>query len=156
MGAIYRFSRASHAQSTTADSATLNVGAGMKARLLAVEVTGGATAAAALAEFGVFYVTTLGSGGTPTTLMLKKVDSDNTPNPPTGVSAVFGYGTQPTIEADPVVRLTYQPLGGKARYTPAPGAEVVFGSRTAASQLSFRGISGTNNVAIDAVEFELI
>lgn len=156
MGAVYRVSRTSHAQSTTADSITLNIPAGVKIRILRVMVTGMANAAASGQEIGVFDVTTNGSGGTPTTLDIMRADPDNAPNPPSGMTAVYGYSTQPTIVATPRIRLAYQPLGGKGIENPPPGAETVFGSRSAASQVSVRGISGTGNVAIDVLEFEVI
>lgn len=155
MSDIYRTSRATHAASTTADSVTVNLPAGYRVRITYLEVTGAASALAAGQEMGLFRVTTVGSGGTPTDLTLKHIDPTG-PNPPSGMSAVFGYTTQPVIESVPMLRLSFQPAGGKAIYQPTPGAEVIFGSRTAASQFSLRGIAGTGNVVVDAIEFEVL
>lgn len=152
MATLYTLSRTSHAQSTTADSITLDVPAGRKLELIRLCVTGMASAAAAGAEIGVYRVTTVGSGGTPTSLTIKLGDP-NGAAVPAGLTAKFGYGTQPTIEADPVVRLAYQPLGGKGRFA-VQTEEVSFWSASA-YQVSVRGISGTPNVAIDELTFLL-
>lgn len=146
---IWKVSRGAHALSTTADSITIDVPAGRTLRVLAGKVVGMASAAAAGAELGIFRVSTNGSGGTPTSLVLKPVDA----NPdglsvPSGFTARYGLGTQPTVEADPVVRLAFQPLGGQDRESPIPGAEVEFWKATA-HQVSIRSISGTPNAAIE-------
>jgi len=147
MGSLFRFSRASHAQSITADSVTIDVPAGRFLLLHSLEVTGMASAAAAGAELGIYRVTTLGSTGTPTTIVLKPVDP-NGAAAPAGLTAKFGYTTQPVVEADPVWRGLYQPLGGKARYSSMLGGALEFWSAVA-YQISIRGISGTPNIGFD-------
>lgn len=144
---IFRFHRGSHVLSTTLDSITFDVPAGRFTRILQLEVKGGATAIGAIAELGLFRVTTLGSGGTPTSLALKNIDPNGSASV-AGLSAKHGYATQPTIEADAVWRGAFQPLGGSAKYIALPGAELAFWSLTA-YQISIRSISGTPNAAID-------
>lgn len=156
MGAIYRVTRAAHAQSTSNDSLTINIPAGYRIRLLSAIATGMDSAAAAGSDMGIYRVTTVGSGGSPTTVPLRPADPNTTITPPSGLSAVFGYTTQPVVDSNgPDERLQYQPLGGKGIYQPAAGAELVYGSPSAASQVSFRGIAGTGQVGL-SVEFELI
>ena len=147
MGSLFRFSRGSHAQSTSADSVTIDVPAGRFLLLHSLEVTGMASAAAAGAEIGIYRVTTVGSGGTPTTVTLKPVDP-NGAAAPSGFTAKFGYTTQPVLEADPMWRGLYQPLGGKARYSSMLGGALEFWSASA-YQIAIRGISGTPNIGID-------
>lgn len=146
---LWKVSRGSHALSTSADSITIDVPAGRTLRVLGGKSVGMASATAAGAEVGVFMVTTNGSGGSPTSLTLKPVDAnpDGT-SVPTGFTAKFGYTTQPTIEADPKIRLGFQPLGGQDRETPIPGAECEFWKSTA-YQVSVRGISGTPNALLE-------
>lgn len=144
---LFRFSRTSHAQSTTADSVTIDVPAGRYLFLHNLTVVGMASAAAAGAEIGVYRVTTLGSGGTPTTIVLKPVDP-NGAAAPSGFTAKFGYTTQPVIEADPLWRGGYQPLGGKDRYSSMLGNALGFWASTA-YQVSIRGIVGTPNIMLD-------
>jgi len=153
MGSLFRFSRASHAQSTTADSVTIDVPAGRFLLVHSLEVTGMASAAAAGAEIGIYRVTTVGSAGTPTTVTLKPVDP-NGAAAPAGLTAKFGYTTQPVVEADPLWRGQYQPLGGKARYSSMLGGALAFWA-AAAYQVSIRGISGTPNIGIDG-ELEIL
>lgn len=147
MGSLFRLSRGSHAQSTSADSVTIDVPAGRFLLLHSLEVAGMASAAAAGAEIGIFKVTTLGSGGTPTTIALKNVDPNGSAAP-SGFTAKFGYTTQPVLEADPMWRGLYQPLGGKARYSSMLGGALEFWS-SVAYQIAIRGISGTPNIGID-------
>lgn len=152
---LWKLSRGSHALSTSADSITINVPAGRTLKVLSGKCIGMGNALAAGAEVGVFRVSTNGSGGSPTALVLKTVD----PNAdgvaaPTGFSAVYGYTTQPTVEADPVIRLGFQPAGGQDREQPAPGAEVSFWKATA-HQVSIRGINGTPNAMLE-LTLELI
>jgi hypothetical protein len=153
MGDLYRFSRASHAQSTTADSFTMDVPAGRVVFWHLFELTGMDSAAASGAGFGIFRVTSVGSGGSPTTITLKNVNP-NGAAAPAGFTTKFGYTTPPTIEADPVWRGNYQPLGGKAKYMALPGQALQFWSGSA-YQISGRGIAGTGNIAFDA-EVELL
>jgi hypothetical protein len=155
MGTLYRISRTTHGQSTSADSITIDIPAGRMLVVHQAEVTGAAAAAAAAAEIGIFRTTANGSGGTPTSLTIKNVDA----NPdgtglPSGFTAKFGYSTPPTIEADPIVRMVYQPLGGKGRYMALPGGAVAFWKATA-YQVSLRGIVGTPQMAVDFIEVEL-
>lgn len=147
MGSLFRFSRASHAQSTTADSGTIDVPAGRLVVFHFLEVAGMASAAAAGAEIGIFKVTTLGSGGTPTTITLKNTDPNGSAAP-SGFTVKFGYTTQPVLEADPMWRGLYQPLGGKARYSSMLGGALEFWSASA-YQIAIRGISGAPNIGID-------
>lgn len=144
---IWKISRASHAQSVSLDSLTIDVPAGRTLRVLAAKAIGMASAAASGAELGVFRVTTVGSGGSPTSYTLKNIDPNGV-SAPSGFTAKSGYSTQPTIESDPMIRLAIQPLGGQDRESPIPGAEVVFWSASA-YQVSVRGISGTPNVVLE-------
>lgn len=147
MGSLFRFSRASHAQSTTADSVTIDVPAGRFVVFHALSVAGMASAAAAGAEIGIYRVTTVGSGGTPTTIALKNTDPNGSAAP-SGFTAKFGYTTQPVLEADPLWRGLYQPLGGRDRYTSMLNNALEFWSASA-YQIAIRGISGTPNIGID-------
>jgi len=151
MGALYRVSRTTHAQSTSADSITFDIPAGRTFKVHSGEVTGMANALAAGAEMGIFRTSANGSGGTPTSLVIKPVDPNG--SVPSGLTAKYGYGTQPTLEADPLVRMSYQPAGGKGRYPVLPGAPAEFWSLTA-YQVSVRGIAGTPNCAVE-IEFEV-
>lgn len=155
MGTLCKISRAVHALSNAGDSITIDVPAGRMLLVHQGEYTGMASAAAAGVEAGIFRVTTLGSGGTPTNIPIKIVD----PNPlgalPAGFTAKFGYTTAPLIEADPMHRFSFQPFGGKSKYTAMPGGALAFWSATA-YQVSVRGIgSGTPNVTTD-LEVELL
>ena len=148
---LWRFGRGSHALSTSNDSLTINVPAGRTLRLIFGKCVGMASALVAGAEVGIYRVTTNGSGGSPTTVVPKPVDA----NPdgtavPTGFSVVYGYTTQPTVEADPVARFGFQPAGGQDRETPVPGAELEFWKATA-YQVSIRGMSGTPNALLEFV-----
>lgn len=150
---LFRVSRGAHAQSVSADSITLDVPAGRVLFVHQAEITGMASAVAAGAEIGLFRVSTLGSGGTPTSLVVKPVNPND--SVPSGLTAKYGYGTQPVVEADPVWRGGYQPLGGKARYTALPGGALMFWS-SSAYQVSLRGISGTPSIQVDALEIEIL
>lgn len=146
---LWTVSRGSHALSTSADSMTIDVPAGRMLRVLSAKSVGMASAAVAGAELGIFMVTTNGSGGTPTSLTLKPVDANpDAVSVPTGFTVKYGYTTQPTVEADPKARLSFQPLGGQDRFVPVPGAELEFWKSTA-YQVSVRGISGTPNASIE-------
>lgn len=144
---IWKVSRGSHALSTTADSVTFDVPAGRTFRVLQGKVVGMGSAAAAGAEVGVFRTSANGSGGSPTSLTLKNIDP-NGAAAPSGFTAKYGYTTQPTLEADPMIRLGFQPLGGQDRETPIPGAECEFWA-SAAYQVSVRGVSGTPNALLE-------
>lgn len=148
---IWVVSRGSHALSTSADSMTIDVPAGRMLRVIGAKVVGMASSAVAGAELGIFATSANGSGGTPTSLTLKPVDANpDAVSVPTGFSVKHGYSTQPTVEADPKARLSFQPLGGQDRFVPIPGAELEFWKSTA-YQVSVRGISGTPNAAIELV-----
>lgn len=149
MGTLYRISRGTHAQSTTADSITIDVPAGRSLKIHQAEASGMASAAVTGAEIGIYRTTANGSGGG-TSLPIKNIDPNGVA-PPSGFTAKYGYATPPTLEADPVARLSYQPLGGKGRYMALPGGALEFWSLTA-YQVSIRGIVGTPNVAM---EFEV-
>lgn len=140
----YRITRGAHAQSTTADSATIDVPAGRLLIVNNISVVGMASALAAGAEIGLFRTTANGSGGTPTSITIKPVDP-NGASVPSGFTAKFGYTTQPTVETDPLWRGNFQPAGGRAA---PPATPLIFWSATA-YQVSLRGISGTPNVAFD-------
>lgn len=147
MGSLFRFSRTSHTQSITADSVTIDVPAGRFVVFHSAVVSGMASAAAAGAEIGIYRVTTVGSGGTPTTVVLKQVDP-NGAAAPSGFSAKFGFTTQPVLEADPIWRGAYQPLGGKDRYSSMLNNALEFWSASA-YQIAIRGIVGTPSIALD-------
>lgn len=153
MGQLFSVSRGTHALSTTADSITINVPGGRGLKIHFGEATGMASAAAAGAEVGIFRVTSNGAGSPQVTLELKTVDPTQS-GPPAGFSAYYTTDAQPTIEATPVWRLSFQPLGGKDRYLALPGGELRFWAATA-HQVSVRGISGTPNTALNfLVELE--
>jgi hypothetical protein len=146
---LWRIHRGSHALATADDSITINVPAGRFLRIISAKVVGMASAAAAGAELGIFRVTTVGSGGSPTSLPVKNLDP-NGASAPSGFSAVYGYTTDPTIETDAMIRLGFQPFGGQDREVAVPGAEVEFWDDVA-YQVSVRSISGTPNALIELV-----
>lgn len=152
MGQFYEIQRTRHAQSTTADSITIDVPAGRKLKVHGVSVAGGETTGAQTSEIGVYRVSTNGSGGSPSNAVLKALDPGV--SAPSGFTAKFGYSTQPTVETDPVVRVAYQPYGGVGVWPPVAGAPAEFWLVTA-YQVSVRGISGTTNATITlTVELE--
>lgn len=146
---LWTVSRGAHALATNADSMTINVPAGRILRILGGKVIGMASAAAAGAEVGIYDVSTLGSGGSPTSLVLKPVGANaDGLSVPSGFSVVYGYTTQPNLTAGPKKTLYFQPLGGQDREAPMPGAELEFW-KAVAYQVSVRGISGTPNAALE-------
>jgi hypothetical protein len=156
MGQFFEIQRTRHAQSVTDDSITIDVPAGRKLKVHGVSVVGGDSAGAASAEIGVYRVTTNGSGGTPSNAVLKPLDP--AVSAPSGFTAKFGYTTQPVAEADPVIRVPFQPFGGQGAWPPVAGAPAEFWLVTA-YQVSVRGInaSGTDapNVSVSlTVELE--
>lgn len=156
MGQFFEIQRSRHAQSVTNDSITIDVPAGRKLKVHGVSAVGGDSSGAASAEIGVYRVTTIGSGGSPSNAVLKALDP--AVSAPSGFTAKFGYTTQPVVEADPVVRVPYQPYGGQGAWPPVAGAPAEFWN-VAAYQVSVRGIdssgSDTPNVAVSlTVELE--
>ena len=148
MGQFYEIQRTRHTLSITADSLTIDVPAGRKLKVHGVTVVGGDSTGAASAEIGVYRVTTNGSGGTPTSAVLKALDPNV--SAPSGFTAKFGYTTQPTVEADPVVRVSFQPYGGTGTWPPVAGAPAEFWVSTA-YQVSVRGIDSTGTDTPNAV-----
>lgn len=140
MGQFFEIQRTRHAQSISADSITIDVPAGRKLKIHGVSAVGGDSAGAASAEIGVYRVTANGSGGSPTNLPLKALDP--AVSAPGGFTAKFGYTTPPTLEADPVIRVPYQPYGGQGAWPPVAGAPAEFWLVTA-YQVSVRGIDST-------------
>lgn len=152
MGQFFEIQRARDAQSTSTDFITVDVPAGRKLKVHGVTVVGGESTGAVSSEIGVYRVTTNGSGGTPTSVTLKP----NDPNVsiPSGFTAKFGYSTPATLEADPIIRIAYQPYGGTGTWPPVAGAPAEFWLVTA-YQVSVRGISGTTNCTVTlTVELE--
>lgn len=147
---LWTVSRGLHALANNADSMTINVPAGRILRIIGGKVVGMATAAAAGADLGVYDVTTVGSGGTPTSLVLKPVGANaDGLSVPSGFSVVFGYTTQPVLTAGPKKTFFFQPLGGQDREAPIPGAELEFW-KSVAYQVSVRGIgAATPNAAVE-------
>jgi len=78
------------------------------------------SAGSASAEVGVFRTTANGSGGSPTSYVIKPLDPNV--SVPSGFTAKSGYTTQPTAEADPVVNAVFQPYGGTGSWPVVAGA----------------------------------
>lgn len=151
MGAVYTTGRGTHTLSTSADSITIDVPAGRYFFLHRAKVVGMASALAAGSEIGIYRVTTVGSGGTPTELNWRNIDPSGAAAP-AGFLARHGYTTQPVL-GDLLKRLYIQPAGGKDEWI-AFGAPLAFWA-TAAYQVSIRGLAGTPNIALD-LEGELL
>lgn len=145
MGQFFEIQRARHATSTTADSLTIDVPAGRKLKVHGITVTGGDSTGATSSEVGVYRVTTNGSGGSPTSAVLKALDPNV--SAPSGFTAKYGYSTQPTVETDPTVRVAFQPYGGVGVWPPVAGAPAEFWSASA-YQVSVRSVLGTPNASI--------
>lgn len=144
MGQFFEIQRTRHAQSTSADSITIDVPAGRKLKVHGITAMGGDSAGAPSAEIGVYRVTSNGSGGSPTDAVVKALDPNV--SVPSGFTAKFGYSSQPTVEAQPVVRVAYQPYGGVGVWPPVQGAPAEFWLATA-YQVSVRGIDSTGTDA---------
>jgi hypothetical protein len=145
MGQFYEIQRGRHALSTTADSITIDVPAGRKLKVHGVAVTGGDSSGTTSAEMGVYRATGNGSGGSPTSAVLKPLDPNLTA--PSGFTAKYGYTTQPTTESDPVIRVPFQPYGGSNSWPPVAGAPAEFWS-SSAFQVSVRSVLGTPNATV--------
>lgn len=145
---LWTFRRDSHALNPTNDSITLDVPAGRQLLIHALEAVGLESAAAAANRLGIYDVTTLGSGGTPTSLTISAWGA----NPdgyavPSGLTAKHGYTTEPTLGTLRHV-LSWQPLGGRDKL---PLIEPLAFWKSTAYQVSIRGISGTNLALIKAI-----
>ena len=143
MGQFFEIKRSRHALSTTDDSITIDVPAGRKLKVHSLRADGGESAGGLpSAEVGVFRTSANGSGGSPTSLVIKPLDPNG--SVPSGMTAKFGYTTQPTAEADPVVSAVFQPYGGTGSWPVVQGAPAEFWA-VAAYQVSVRGINTTGS-----------
>lgn len=145
---LWTFRRGAHALNTAADSITIDVPAGRILVLHELEAIGLESATAAANQLGIYDVTTLGSGGTPTSLTISAWGA----NPdgyavPTGLTARHGYATQPVLGT---LRhtLEWQPLGGSKK---TPLIEPLEFWKAAAYQVSIRPIAGTQQAQIKAL-----
>lgn len=145
---LWTFTRDSHALSTTADSITIDVPAGRGLLIHSLEGVGLESAAAVACRVGVYDVTTLGSGGTPTSLVIKAWGSNADGYAvPTGLLARYGFTTQPVL-GDLRHTLAFQPLGGRDKL---PLIEPLGFWKSTAYQVSIRAIAGANLALLKAI-----
>jgi hypothetical protein len=144
MGQFFEIQRTRHAQSATVPSIVIDVPAGRKLKVHGMSAVGGDSAGAASAEIGLYRTSANGTPGSPSSAVLKPLDP--AVSVPSGFTARFGFTTPPTNEADPVVRVAYQPYGGQGSWPPVAGAPAEFWSATAYTVV----VQGIDSTGTDA------
>jgi hypothetical protein len=149
MGVLCNLHRDSHAGSLTVASIVIDIPAYEVFKLWSIEAVGMASAAAAGESHGFYLVTTVGSGGSPTTLNFKP--ENNTQSVPAGFAAKYGYSSEPVLDTNgPLIKLPYQPAGGVGQWPLVSGSPLIVHNKSGAViQVACRSILGTGNLALN-------